>query len=112
MSAVRLSRRLRLEELVPSPDGAGGLTQIWEEAGALWADLRAARARGPLREGGVFGGAGLQVVVRFAPPGSPQRPAPGQRFREGARVWLILAVSEGDPDARYLSCQVREEGAP
>lgn len=38
------------------------------------------------------------------------RPKPGQRFREGSRVFAILAVAERDPAGRYLTCFCREEG--
>ena len=36
-------------------------------------------------------------------------PVPQQRFRDGARVYNILAVTERDPDGLYLTCFSREE---
>lgn len=109
MSAPRLTRRLRLEELRLTPDGAGGLSRAWEELGSLWAELRPGTARLELQDGLARAEVSLRIITRFAAPHSPQRPLPGQRFREGGRVWAILAVSEGLPDARYLTAHVQEE---
>jgi head-tail adaptor len=43
--------------------------------------------------------------------GAPSRPLPGQRFRAGARVWRIVAVSESDATGAFLTCFSREEVA-
>ena len=39
------------------------------------------------------------------------RPRPDQRLREGARIFTILAVTERDPEGRFLTCITREEVA-
>jgi head-tail adaptor len=49
-------------------------------------------------------------MVRGAPVGAPSRPVAGQRFREGARIYPILAVAEADPEGRYLVCHAEEGG--
>ena len=49
------------------------------------------------------------MLVRTAPVDAPSRPRPGQRLRDGARVFRILTVAESDPTARYLEI-VAEEG--
>ena len=54
---------------------------------------------------------GYRIVVRGAPAGSAQRPAPEQRFRDGARLYLIRAVAEHDPAGRFLTCFADEEVA-
>jgi head-tail adaptor len=41
--------------------------------------------------------------------GSDRRPRPDQRFREGARLFRILAVAEADAQGLYLTCFAREE---
>jgi hypothetical protein len=51
----------------------------------------------------------LRIIVRAAPEGAPSRPLPEQRFRAGQRVFRILAVSEADTGARYLTCFAQEE---
>ncbi|MEM1004270.1 MAG: head-tail adaptor protein, partial [Pseudomonadota bacterium] len=43
--------------------------------------------------------------------GSSMRPAPDQRFREGARQFVIRAVAERDPRGQYLTCFADEEVA-
>ena len=52
---------------------------------------------------------GFAITVRAAPFGSPERPQPQQRFREGTRVFKIQTVAEQDQDARYLVCLAQEE---
>ena len=32
------------------------------------------------------------------------------RFREGARIYPIIAVAEADPEGRYLVCYAEEGG--
>jgi len=51
----------------------------------------------------------FRVYLRAAPQGSPQRPRPDQRLREGERIFTILAVSEADTAGAYLVCHAREE---
>ena len=51
----------------------------------------------------------LRITVRAAAVGDARRPKPGQRFREGGRLFRILAVSERDTGGRYLACMAREE---
>lgn len=109
MRPVQLTRRIVLESPVPTPDGGGGASQSWTALGTVWADMRA--GTGGAANG--LGGADLsrvrwRVIVRGAPEGSPRRPRPGQRFREGARVFPIVAVAERDPTGRYLTCFAEE----
>jgi len=51
----------------------------------------------------------FRITVRGAAVGSPQRPRPEQRFRDGARVFVIVAVTERDPSGAFLTCFAREE---
>lgn len=50
-----------------------------------------------------------RITVRGAAVGSPRRPRPEQRLVDGGRVFTILAVTERDPDGRFLVCFAREE---
>jgi head-tail adaptor len=50
-----------------------------------------------------------RITVRGAEVGSPRRPRPDQRLKDGTRVFTILAVTERDSDGRYLTCFAREE---
>lgn len=108
MQPVQLTRRITLEDPQTTSDGAGGSQESWQVLGTMWADMRAGT-------GTMTGGATVdlsrvrwRVVVRAAPEGSPRRPRPGQRFREGARVFPIIAVAERDPTGRYLTCFAEE----
>ncbi|MFD2175177.1 head-tail adaptor protein [Rhodobacter lacus] len=109
MSGVRLNRPLVLEEATRESDGAGGVTLEWRPLGTLWAEVTA--GTGAAREGEAITLASVpwRIVVRAAPVGSPRRPRPEQRFREGGRIFRILAIAERDPGAHYLTCFAREE---
>jgi len=104
-----LSRPLVLEARARVADGAGGFVETWEARGTLWAEV--APGAGTAAEGGdvALGALGLRIVVRAAPQGAPDRPVPGQRFRDGARLFAILSVAERDGTGRHLLCHAREE---
>ncbi|HDR27908.1 head-tail adaptor protein [Rhodovulum sp.] len=104
-----LNRRLVLEAAQRLPDGAGGFSETWVELGVIWAEITP-------RTGGERAGQELtltrvpyHVVVRAAPPGSARRPQPGERFREGTRIFHIRAVTEADRSGHYLLCFAEEE---
>lgn len=109
MRTPRLSRALVLEAPLRSADAAGGFTETWEPLGVLWAELRTGSGRDRAGQGAALGSLTHRIAVRGAPQGAPGRPVPGQRFREGARIFAILAVSEADASGRYLTCFAREE---
>lgn len=109
MTQMHLSRKLTLESPNRGADGAGGFVIGWDVAGSFWADVSLRTGRE--KSGGTvaLSTMGYKIVVRGAPHGSTMRPKPEQRFREGERVFRILAVAESDPDGRYLTCFVDEE---
>lgn len=110
MRAPRLSRRLVLQEVRRLSDGAGGVAAAeWDDVAVLWAGLRPVSGREQLSDEENLAQVQWRATLRGAPVGSPLRPRPDQRLREGARVFTILAVAEADPDGRYLTCFCREE---
>jgi len=111
MKVPVLTRRLVLEAPVRVPDGAGGGAESWSALGELWAELRPRTGRERAQAGEPVSTMAYRIVVRGAPVGSVQRPAPEQRFRDGARIFRIRAVAEHDPAGRYLVCFVDEEVA-
>lgn len=111
MSVPRLNRPLVLEAPTRAEDGAGGFVAGWSALGTLWAQMRAGTGQARAGEAVALGATPWTIVVRAAPAGSPRRPEAGQRFREGVRIFAILAVAEADPGARYLTCFAREEVA-
>jgi head-tail adaptor len=107
MSAPVLNRRLTLEAPQRLPDGAGGFTETWVPLGRVWAEVL---ARGAGRE--VDAAASrlfLKITMRASPHGASSRPTPTMRFREGARLYRIEAVTEADATGRYLICFASEE---
>lgn len=111
MTLPKLKRKLVLEEAQRSPDGSGGYTRNWVSLGEHWADVRPGTGRELAGEFLTLSALSYRIVVRAAPVGSDMRPRPEQRFREGARVFHINAVTEFDPLGHYLMCYAREEEA-
>ncbi len=107
--SVQLTRKLVLEEAQRTPDGAGGQSETWVALGTVWAAVSAGTGRERGSQFVTVSKVLYRIVVRAEPEGSPARPKPDQRFREGARVFRILAVSEYDAAAHYLMCHAQEE---
>ena len=105
----QLTRTLVLEKPTRVSDGSGGFTQGWAVLGTLWADMRAGSGREIAGQVVAVARVPYVIVVRSALVGSPQRPLVDQRFRDGARIFRILAVAETDPGGRYLTCLTDEE---
>ena len=111
MNGPVLSRRLVLETPGRVADGAGGFTEAWTPVGELWAEVTARSGRERAEAGAPVSAVAYRIVVRAAPYGAPSRPMPQQRFRDGARLFVIQAVSEADAGGRYLTCFADEEVA-
>lgn len=108
---MRLNRRLTLEEAQRLPDGGGGFRLTWVALGELWAAIAAGSGRERAGEDVMLSAVVHRITVRGAPVGAPSRPRPDQRFRDGGRIFRILAVSEADPAGAYLLCHAIEEEA-
>lgn len=111
MKVPRLNRRLTLEAPQQVSDGSGGFTENWVPLGVLWADVTARTGREAQAAGAPMSLVPFDIVVRGAPVGHPERPAPRQRFRDGDRIFHIRSVAERDPEARFLTCRAEEEVA-
>lgn len=109
MKQVHLNRKLVLETPQRVADGAGGFSENWAVAGTLWAELRSRSGAVRSVSGSTVSRVSYRVVVRAAPVGSDMRPRAGQRFRAGARVFAIRAVSDLESAGRYLVCFADEE---
>lgn len=108
MTAPRLTRRLTLEAPAAAPDGAGGLVEDWAPLGLHWAALVATRGGERVSTAGRESRVSHRAFIRWAAEGRPERPTPAQRFREGGRVFDILAVTEADGERRRLVCWLEE----
>ncbi len=105
----RLTRHLTLEAEESTPDQSGGFTSSWQQIGTLWAEIKpktGREARGPNTP---VSKVGYVIHVRGAPDGAPSRPQPGQRFSGHGRIYVIEAVTEYDPDGRFLTCHTTQE---
>lgn len=107
--SVRLSRRLILENRTNLPDGSGGYATTWQTLGVVWADVAARTERQDFIAGQERPRVTYRILVRGAPVGAPSRPRAEQRFRDTARVFNILTVTEADVAGRFLEI-LAEEG--
>ncbi|MBU0862779.1 MAG: head-tail adaptor protein [Alphaproteobacteria bacterium] len=111
MTLPVLNRKLVLEAAQRTPDLAGGFATSWQPLGTLWAKIKAGNGAARGANALQLSRVPLKITVRGAQAGSDARPIAGQRFREGSRVYAILAVTEQDSRARYLVCHAAEEVA-
>ncbi len=109
MIRPKMRRWLVLEAAADVPDGSGGYVRTWALQGRHWAEVTPGTGRDTDGEEVVQATVPLRITVRGSAVGSASRPVPGQRFRDGSRVFAILTVTERDPDGRYLVCAAREE---
>ncbi len=104
-----LSRELALESRRAVPDGLGGFSESWVCLGSLWAEVMAGSGRDVPGEEVTVSSVPYRITVRGAPVGAEGRPLAEQRFRDGTRLFRIIAVTERDRAGRYLCCFAREE---
>ncbi|MCC6007592.1 MAG: head-tail adaptor protein [Rhodobacteraceae bacterium] len=102
---------MRLERSVRSPDGAGGHVESWQEVALVWVDLRPASGGAGTEDLRPLSRLAFRGLVRGVPPAHPARPRPGDRLREGARLFAVEAASEADPAGRFLRLWLAEEVA-
>lgn len=105
MKTPHFNRKLVLEAPQRTSDGAGGFSEAWQALGIIWGEVL---PRGAGREVAASE-LNLKVTVRAAPRGAPSRPTAAMRFRDGARIYRIEAVTEADSEGRYLVCFAKEE---
>ncbi len=109
MMAPRLNRMLTLETPLRVSDGAGGTTEDWQALGTLHAEVRPGSGGERSGIGTSLSRVPMRIIVRGAPVGAASRPVAGQRFREGSRLYDVIAVTEYDPEGRFLTCHSQEE---
>ena len=107
----KLNRQLVLEDAHRVPDDAGGFEIAWQALGTLWAQITPGTGREKAAHNLPRSHVPMRILVRAAPVSSPSRPQAGQRFKEGARIYKINAVTEKDRTGRYLLCHALEEVA-
>lgn len=100
-----------LEGPVRTPDGSGGFVDSWTPLGEHWVELQAGIGRERNQEFGSISAVHYRIHLRASPVGAVSRPRADQRFRQGTRVFRIVAVAEHAKDTRYLTCFAYEEEA-
>lgn len=111
MKPPHLNHSLILEAPLRVADGAGGFTNEWQSLGVIWAEIRAGSGRELAASATTVSRVPYRITVRAAPYGAPSRPVPGQRLRDGDRIFQINAVAEKDANAQFLVCFAEEEVA-
>ncbi len=109
--SFQLSRKLTLEERQGGGDGSGGQVGGWTALGVHWGHVEARTGRYERGEGYPRARVPYRITVRAVAPDAPSRPKPGQRFREGDRIFRIRSVADEGARLRYLICYVDEEVA-
>ncbi|MFA9232174.1 MAG: head-tail adaptor protein [Microgenomates group bacterium] len=109
MTRIHLDRLLTLENPTRVPDSAGGFSITWTALGTLWAEVTPGNGNDAAGEEVVLSSVPSRITVRAAPVGAVSRPLPDQRFRDGSRIFKILAVTERGRLAKHLICSAREE---
>lgn len=110
MTGPDMNVAMQLEAPDQVADGMGGWTREWRVQGRLWCAMDARSGREKATRLGTLGVVQWRITTRAAPVGDPRRPLPGQRLRNGSRVFLIEAVAEAD--THHLDCFAREEDRP
>nr|WP_105441011.1 phage head closure protein [Neorhizobium sp. T25_13] len=99
-----MTARLDLEAPRTVPDGQGGATVVWEVTLSLWARIEPVLFVVAEQAAAEAGTISHRIWVRFRDGISA-----GQRFRKGARIFLVKLVHDPDETRRYLVCQCEEE---
>ncbi len=99
-----MTARLDLEAPQALPDGQGGATVTWEVTATLWARIEPVAFVVAEQAAAESGTISHRIWVRFRDGISA-----GQRFRKGARTFLVKLVRDPDETRRYLVCQCEEE---
>jgi SPP1 family predicted phage head-tail adaptor len=98
-----LKRRLVLEEPVEAPDGAGGVTRIYQTVTTLWAALMPAGVSGLVVADGRGATVTHRIILRSGPEVTTRH-----RFRLGARIFQIVALRDQDGEGRFLEIAAEE----
>ncbi len=103
MTAGELRTRLSLEAPSRASDGGGGASITWQEVAEVWAAVRPQSAQENLALDRVAGSVSHEIVIRFRAGVTPK-----MRFRQGTRVFGILAAFDPDLRRHWLRCLAEE----
>ena len=98
-----LRHLLVLEEPQRVSDGAGGFIESWVTVASVWAAIRTSGGGEAVEAGRLAGRVTHGVTLRYRAGVTP-----AMRFRQGVRVFHILAVIDEDERKRMLRCLCEE----
>jgi SPP1 family predicted phage head-tail adaptor len=98
-----LNRRVVLEAVMRTPDGAGGAVESWTPVATLFATLRAVSGGESFAQDRTAGRVTHEIVIRYRADVTP-----AMRFRLGTRLFEIAAAFDPDGRRRQLRCLVEE----
>jgi SPP1 family predicted phage head-tail adaptor len=97
----KLNRRLTLEAPGESPDGAGGVTRSYSAVATLWAEVEPVSTRSNVDAEALGAIITHRIRIRYRADLTLRH-----RFREGARIFRIVAVRERQQ--RFLDIDAEE----
>lgn len=106
MSATKigeLRRRVVLEEMSRTGDGAGGATQTWTAVATLFASVKSVGGSEGLAFDRMTGRTTHEIIIRYRTD-----VVPAMRFRLDARIFEIVSALDLDGRRRHLRCLVEE----
>lgn len=98
-----LDRRLVLEYAQRTPDGSGGVSTTWRALADVWAHIETSHGAEAEEHGGIKASLVHDIRVRARPEIVPSR-----RFRDGRRIYEIVAVMALDERREFLRCRCSE----
>jgi len=98
-----LRHRLVLEEAQRVGDGGGGFAETWVTVATVWGALRPSSGGESVESGRLAGRVSHTVSLRYRAGVTP-----AMRFRQGTRVFHILAAIDEDERKRWLRCLCEE----
>lgn len=101
-----LNQRLELQDLVRTPDGAGGSDTNWTTIATVWAKLRPRHGREQLWAEAKTATNTHVITIRYRTGVSAQ-----MRFAGQGRTFDIVSVINIDEQNRWLSCLCKEQPA-
>lgn len=105
MRITDLRERLTLEAPVREADGGGGAVVTWAEVAVVWAAVAPRTGGETITADRTSGRVSHEITIRFRAGVRPE-----MRFRDGARMFDILAVFDKDNTRRFLTCLAEERG--
>ena len=98
-----LRYRVELQARLRSPDEGGAGTVTWNAVASMFAQIQPVSGREIVSADGLTGRVTHDVSIRFN-----RDVAPGMRFTEGSRRFIVHAALDIDGRGRWLKCLCEE----